>query len=272
MAEAAETIEVQEPQPVVETPVETEVQTQVETPVDEGKPGGDDPQAVRARKEYGRRVKAEQETEAERLRVARLEGELEALKQKPAPTAEKVYTMAEVNAAVEAGTITRAQGDSYIQEHTLPNVFKQVLSARDAEQRQLQPLVKAEADIEDYKRQIPELNNKSDPKFVAVANQYHRLVADGLPENLVTQRVALEMTYGSLDKLKKKAEIEAQTRERGANGMPVDTGAGGPKPTNGKVDVSKAPAHLVAYWDRTGTSAKDREAEMGYWMKKNAKK
>jgi hypothetical protein len=33
------------------------------------------------------------------------------------------------------------------------------------------------------------------------------------------------------------------------------------------VDLNKAPAHLVAFWDKTGTPEKDRKVEMAHWQK-----
>lgn len=270
MAEANEP-EVQEPQvpPITEPEVPPEPETPEPAP-DEGKPGGDDPQAVRARREYQARKRAEQELEAERIRVARLEGENQALKQQTVKKDdERVFTIAEVNAAVEAGTITRQQGDAYIENVILDRKLEAKLKAREVEQRQLQPLEQAESDIEEYKRHLPFLRDKNDPKFVAVAEQYRRLVQSGLPDNYVTQRTAVEITYGTLDKIRKQSEIETATRNRGVNLMPSDTGGNGGRPNTPVTDISKAPKHLIDFWEKTGTSAADRASEFKYWLKNN---
>ena len=77
---------------------------------------------------------------------------------------------------------------------------------------------------------------------------------------------------GSLDKVRKAKEVGQR------NNMHTENGAGGqggrpPLVAGGKASVDKMPQHFKEYWDKTNTSAKDRELEAAaYWKRAEARK
>lgn len=281
MAEAAETTTTEAPITTVsddpgdvshETETEVVETTQV---TDEGKPGGDDPQAVRARKEYAARKRAEQQADATHQENIRLSERLKVIEEErrraPAQPAQKVYTIAELNAAVDAGNIARAEADRYVEEIIIPRRTAQVVEQREANLASRLPMVKAVEQINEYRKYLPFLNDKSSPEFQRIATQYGELVGQGLPNNEVTEALAVKLLHGNLETHRKKAEL-AQANAT-VRAMPSDAGGGGAtRTTNGKVDVTKAPAHLQQYWERTGTLPADREKEMSYWAKNQQKR
>lgn len=269
-------------EPVVEPEVSDEpVKEPVTIPepepgIEEREPDGDSPEAVFARKQYRTAKTVQAELDRERLERARVEERArileEQLKRSPATSEERVYTIAEINAAVDAGTITRAIGDQYIDEKIIPARIDARLKARDSEAQKNAPLQKALVTVEEYIALIPGLQNKSSEEFSKVANRYRKIVTDdGMPDDVRSQKLALEFVYGSLDGLRKKAEMAKLNST--PRTIPSDAGAGGgQRSASGKVDLTKAPAHLLAFWDRTGTPPADREREMGYWLKGQPKK
>ena len=281
MPEGTEEIEKQ-PEVEVPAPEPEKEPDATEPPVEEPdldkEPGGADPQAVRARKEYLARKRAQEERDQEREERLRLEGEVKALRESgEKPKQEKIYTIAEVNAAVqlyessngEQG-IPRAKADEYIDNVIIPHKIDERLKARETEQQRKAPLERARDTIAEYGKLIPGLGNERDPnyekaarKVMELANQWGRN-----PKDPVTQVEALEMTFGSLDRLRKKAEIDNLNRERGGQ-MPVDAGAGGPRtPANGKVDLSRAPTDLVEFWNKFGPhDPAARETEYRLYLK-----
>lgn len=242
-------------EPVVETPpVETDVshETPPETP-DDGEPGGKGPLEVARRKEYERRVAAE-------ARAAALEEQLKAAREVPAAKETKVFSMAEVRQAVRDGRISESDGDTYIQETIIPHQIKQTLEAEKRQQAEQEPLARALADVEAYKAEIPELTDTRSEPFRKVATEYQRLIRErGMSPNYVTQALAVETTLGKLADIKKRSEVDRNTR-LGLTPPPTDRGAGGAGAVvSGKIDLTKAPQTMVTSWDREGVDQVTRE-------------
>jgi hypothetical protein len=226
---------------------------------DEGRPTGDDPQAVRARKEYQARRRAEERAdELERELIASRERArvLEEVRDKPKE--EKNYSLKEVNAAVAAGQITREMADDYIENVIIPAKSKAQLDAREAERAKKTPIERAHVDVLQYIDYVPALRDRTSADFRKVAGEYQKLVADGHPPDDRTELVAAKLVYGDLDSLKRKAELRALNNN--APKMGTDGHGGGSQPA-GKPDISKAPASLVAKWDRMGTDQAGRERQ-----------
>lgn len=246
--------------PVVEPDVSRETSTD-DVVIDDGKPGGDDPQAVRARKEYQARKRAEQQAEAQRIENVRLAERLKVIEEERAkaktPPA-KIYSIPELDEAVERGQITSADRGRYIQEVIIPKAAAKVVEDREAALASRAPVMAAVKEIDEYRKYIPGLNDKTSPEFQKVANEYFSLVNQGLPKNEVTEALAVKLAHGHLDAFRRKAELAAANATH--RGMPSDSSSGGAAAVkSGKVDVSKAPPTMVAMWDREGVDDATRE-------------
>ena len=249
---------------------------ETQTPTDEGeqgKPGGADPQSVRARQEYQRRVAKERENTELQRQLNILRGEVNVLKeQKETKPAETVYTMVQVNAAVDAGTLSRADADRYIEDIIIPRRLQDTLRKEKEADQKLEPEKRAQNELIEYVKVQPWLNNTGDQRFTQVAVEFNRLQSEyGLPDNWVTKNLAVRNVLGPIERLKERAALRANTRD--ATDFTAHTPAGGGAPvTNGKIDINAAPKELVAQWDRFNTSPEDRKIEMKYWNDKQAKK
>lgn len=277
MAEAEIVEERPQDPPQGDPPVEPPVVPPATPDDDGGKPTGDDPQAVRARKEYQGRKRAESEREQARLENIRLSERLKTIEEErqkqTAKPQDRVFTIAEVNAAVDAGTISRADADRYIESEVIPATYKKLRAQEQQVEQQKAPIDRAIQDIGEYKKLFGwgAEPDRTSPDFIKVENKYRELIATGLPNNEVTERVAIEMVHGSLDALRKKREYAAANAT--ARTFPVDGGAGGTGGGgNGRVDISKAPASMVAMWDREGTDAAARERQLKIYQDLQAAK
>jgi len=264
--------------------VEQELETEQEQPqtdeIDEAtthsdedrEPGGADPQAVRARKEYRLRKSREQENAQLRRELDELRGAVKTLKDvQTKPAQERIYSMAEVNAAVEAGKITRAVADQYIEDYILPARVKAYVDKEKQEEAKKQPEERAKAECDEYTKLQPWLNNVSDPRFIDVAKEFDRLTTEyGMADNWITRAMAVRHVVGPLDKLKDKARVRSTTRD--ATDFHSEAPAGGMGVDTKRVDMSKAPADMVAIWDRTGVSAEDRAKELKIWQDSQARR
>lgn len=253
----------------VQVTKESKPEVQNETPVvepEEGRPAGDDPQAVRARKEYQARVRLQKELDEMRteLRVAQerekllREQQSEKVKQEEA----KIYSLAEVNEAVAQNQITRKQADEYIEKIIFPAQAKKLLEADKAAKEALTPIERARTQVLQYVDYIPELNDRTSENFKKVAREYQRLVSDGLPGDDRTELAAARIVFGELESLKRKREVQ-QLNSR-APITPVDSSGGGSPPE--KIDITKASPAMQADWDRDGLSQADRERRFKVYL------
>lgn len=258
---------------VVEPAKEPEPAPAPATPDEDREPSGDSPEAVFARKQYreakeARRVAAEREREARDEREARirLEEQLRLAKEAPVQREEKIYSIAEVRQAVRDGRITEDQGDGYIQDTIIPHQIKQTLEAERRKQTEQQPLERALADVEAYKAEIPDLNDPRSESFRKVAVEYQRLVKErGMPNNYVTQALAVETTLGKLSDIRKRSEVDRTTRAS-LSPAPVDATAGGAGVSGQAVDLTKAPPGMRAMWERNGDSVEARKRELKIYL------
>lgn len=239
---------------------------------DEGKPGGADPQAVRARREYQARKAQEAKNAQLQRELDELKGTVKTLKElKAEQPKERIYTLAEVNAAVDAGKITRVVADQYIDEYIWPAKIEAYRQKERDQEAKLKPEEKAFKECEDYSKLQPWLNNPADPRFATVAVEFNRLTSDyGMPDNWVTKALAVRNTLGPIEKIREKAALRANTRDATNFHSELPGGGNGGDPK--KADLSKAPAELVAFWDSHGVTAKEREVEFKYWREEQAKR
>ncbi len=248
--------------PVEATPEETSVVPPPEQD-DDKEPGGASPEDVRARKEYRTRKTVERELQSERIEKIRLEERLRVLEQQrqPEPVKARVYTTDEVQAAIDGGQVTHAQAAAYFAKVEA----ERILDERDKRAKAQQPFDLAAREVNEYMAVLPWTRDQTSNEFQQVASVYRSLVNDyGLPDNIVTQRLALEKVAGPYQKIKDRMASDKATREARTNDAHAEIPAGGPPPSKGN-DISQAPAHMVAVWNKTGTSPANRAKEYAYW-------
>jgi len=275
MAEAG-AVETSVVEPVVVEPAVVEpVATETHDDPDH-EPGGSTPQDIRARKEYRLRKRLEGEVfELQQERTA-TNARLKTLEEvtKPQPSKQRVYTTQELQAAVDAGTISVVEAADYLAEHrarqTADRVLKQERVRDDESSRQ----ARAQEQIDKYVEVAPWLKDKYDSRRKPLETEYVRLIdSNGIyryPDNVVTEALLLEKTLGSLETFKAKIRLD---KSSGSNTQfHTESGAGGaaptPKPADGKADMSKMPKHFIEYWDKSGTSQKEREKEAKLYFEK----
>ena len=282
MADESEVVTQEEPAqaPVVETPEaadeapETPAEAAApldETQGDEGEPGGSSPQEIRARKEYRARRGVERQLESERLERVRLEERLRTLEevsraQPPAP-AQKIFTPQEVQAAIDAGQVSTAEGMAYLAKVEA----KRVLDEERRAQTVLKPFERAGVEVNEYMAHLPWTKDSTSPEFQQVKAAYRSLVQDyGFADDIRTQRIALEKVAGPLEKLKQRQQVATQTRQARVASLHTETPAGGSAPRKSN-DISNAPEHIKRVWDRTGLTEAQRQKEWSYHQQAQAK-
>lgn len=269
----------------VATPAEAPVEQPVAEPVIEqpaaevsdesefdptAEPSGDKPEDVYARKRARELRQARQEAERLRLELAEREGRLKALqeqRQQASSQQERVFTMAEVNAAVEEGKITRAQADAYIEEKIIPYRYQQLRQKEITQERQQKPLEAANTYVNDYVKVMPQLASRDSKEFIEVATKYAELVREGHHDDVRTQKLALDLVYGDLERRRRRASLETRPTPT----IPVET-PGRPVAPSGKVDVTKAPAEFQEIWRKTGTTLEAQERQYKIYLEKQAAK
>ena len=229
-------------------------------------PGGSDGESVYGRRLYRENKKLQDKLETEVVAKARIEERLRLVEEqaarKPEPATQKIYTVAEIEAAVDAGNVTRAQAEEYKFDVLMPDRQRRTQETADRErgQREAQqrPIVNAAKELQAYVAVAPYLNDDKDPRTIEIGERALELQRDYAltgPEdkhNLVAKALAVKQSLGSLEALKKKGEVRNLTRN--GTSTHAESGAGGTG-DKGSDDVVKSvdPA-FVAEWRRTGAS------------------
>lgn len=257
-------------EPVVEEKVEPVVEPEAEVDLTR-EPGGDSPEETYARRRTRELRQAKDELERERVEKARLEGEVRVLKearatQKPE---QKILSIAEVNALVEAGTNTREEGDRYIQEVIIPKQVDDRIKAREAEQNRLEPFKRARDGIEEFKVLFPSLMDKNSPEFKRAQREYLDLIALGYEPDIRLEFVAAGKALGPLASQRKRREIAEMNAT--PRTVPIDSG-GSPSTTSGKIDLNKASEWQKADWDREGADQATRERQYRLFLQLEAQR
>lgn len=135
--------------------------------------------------------------------------------------APKVYTRAELKAAVEASQISQDHADD-IWARQVQNVATEnaTRAALDAVERKSQQ-ERIETDLAQYKRLVPDLLDRTSDTFAKVREEFQDLVKNGSPNSLTTERTAIRAVLGSLEKLqaaKAAARSAEHHEESGAGG------------------------------------------------------
>lgn len=265
-----QTVEPQVP-PVVDATVtgsDVPAPAPVAAPADDDEPGGDSPEAIFARKQYREAKQARDEArrvrdELEREKETRIRYE-EQLRAKAEPEPKRVYTKAELDAAVLAGNIGQEDAEDYL--------FAQRYAKLRAIERQAEaatkPLERAQSEINEYLKLEPALRDGNSEVRQKADDEVERLIEYGYPRNAATKRQAIENVVGRIDTIRTRKETERATRG-GVRPAPVDTSAGGNgSGGTGRVDLSAAPDKLQRMWNATGTSQADREDEYRHYLQR----
>ena len=238
-------------EPVVETQPETLPTVEPPIPEEEKEPGGDTPEAVFARKQYreakeAKRVAGEKEQAFQQEREARirLEEQLKAAKEVPAK-AEKpqVYTKEQVQALIDRGEASVLDGAVFLAKQEL----QQELEAERRREAEAKPVERAAGELEKYKTLVPGLMTDGHENRQKVIAEMRELVGYGLPNNVVTQAVAVKNVFGKLSDLEKRGEVDRITRQ-GLRPGPVDATAGGGGAQPSSSPINKVPKDMLDYW------------------------
>ena len=257
----------EETEQVVEQQVEQTVETEPVVEQPDGPKPTQDPLEIARRIELGKRKAAEKRAEdAERRAIAAEErAKVISEQQQQAKSQEKIYTPEEVQEFIDKQQLKPAIGAAYLARIEAQKVYAEY----EKRQKENEPLLQARQSISEYVKYIPELSDSSSEQFQKAAREFDELVNQGFPSDDRTRRAAIRMAHGDLDTLRKKMEM--QTLSRTPARLPSDSSGNGGGAVN-KNDISKAPDHLVAYWNKSGLSQKDREANFKYWQERQAAK
>lgn len=253
---------IEEVHALTEDPKEVMERTEEIHPLEEG--------GVRFNEIYARMKAAEDRERAKDERLARLEGQAQALRQPPLqqPT---VYTPQQLQQAVDQGLVT-------------PMVAADILARQNAETAAIRTVAQAEqlrqandrlksagTEVNQYMDRIPSLRDTNSPEFRRVADAAYRISDDmGLPvTDLRVQRVALREVYGSLDRMANTSQEREASRR--ASLPHVETSLGGTRPMGApqSADAWKKdiPQVHLDHWKRRGYTDDQMKEEAKYIRK-----
>ncbi len=178
--------------------------------------------------------------------------------QSTAQAPQKTPTFQEVQAAYDKGQITEAQKDQWLVYLATEQAKQQVAHGVT----QAAALTKAQATAADYTKAYPSLNDAQSQEFRDLSHHYNELLALGHPENLITQAMALRMTFGPL-KAGGNSATRDHTRER-ADTFLEGAGGGGHMAERDN-PLKDVPERQIAYWKQQGYTKEQmiREAQIG---------
>jgi hypothetical protein len=243
----------------------TELETELDPVIPDKEPGGDKPENAYQRQLYRDRKRLQDELAVEKAERIRAEERAKTLEEvrRDKKAEEPVYSMAQIEKAVEKGSITREEAAVYIENVLWPKKLSDEFTKREQKVLQEAPLEKARKDIDKYMQLVPELSDKNSVEYRKVSDKVRELIGYGHPAGPQTDRIAAEMVLGGLDKVKKRQELgDGNSSSRT---MPIDNGSGTPPKPSGKVDLSKAPESLQRVWQRnniTDTNAQARQLKI----------
>ena len=202
-----------------------------------GAPSGGSPEGgsenETADAKFERRIKAALANQKASLR-AEFDAQLQAFRagadsqQPKREEAPKRYTRKELNAAVEAGQISRDQADEVWDTQVRTEATE--VAARTAREVVVGNATKEriDADLASYKRLKPEIMERGSETREQVQEEYNYLTARGAPKTEATELAAIRAILGPLEKLEK-----ASTARRASESEQQGGGSGAPKGGSG---------------------------------------
>ena len=231
---------------------------------EEGKePGGADGPAVYQRKLYRENKQLQDRLQAQAIEQARLAERLklaeETLSKQQATTAQpKVYSVAELEAAVSDGRITREDAERYKFEVIVPRQVQAQTEARDRARQEQdakeRPLTEARKSLGEYMRLYPWLTDGTNARTQEIAERYNQFVVTyGLPQNEITSALAISQVLGPIDKATQRKTVDDLTSRN--TGTFTEAGAGGAVNNTATGNaLSKVPKDLVEGWKNMGVT------------------
>ena len=146
-------------------------------------------------------------------------------------------TEEQVDAAIERGDITRAQGFAILARQNREDAKAE---ARRETQAQLAELgTQAQAQqvaslIESYKEHVPGLSRRGSEEWNEAASRFRQLVNEGYPRTLATELQALRELYGrdpSKAAERESAPVRERTKERATRGQETTSSSSARSPT-----------------------------------------
>ena len=231
---------------------------------EEGKePGGADGQAVYQRKLYRENKQLQDRLQAQAIEQARLAERLKLAeetlsKQQTVQAQPRIYSVAELEAAVADQRITREDAERYKFEVIVPRQVQTQTEAREKARQEHEakerPLTEARKSLGEYTRLNPWLADPANTKTQEIAQRYNHLVTNrGLPQNEITTELAISQVLGPIDKVTQRREVDSLTSRN--TGTFAEAGAGGV--VNNTVTgnaLSKVPKDLVDGWKKMGVT------------------
>lgn len=247
-------------------------------PPDEGEPGGAEPQAVRARKEYRRRIQLQKDLQTERERAIAAEARADALAESrdvaapPAPPdkpAFQIYSDEQVSQAIDQGVISPLQASSYLakREAYLAQQESERIRREETAQTQRETTTreieqKAATELAAYTKVYPTLHTGEHPRWSEIQAAYTDLRSRGLPESLTTQALAVRLVLGPVETAIQREETTRMARERQASDFHSEGGGGSTaEPRNGGDPLAKVPQRYKEFWKKMGYTRQQMEAE-----------
>jgi hypothetical protein len=147
-------------------------------------------------------------------------------KERPAAEKPKVYTKAELKAAVEAGQITQEQADARWDLQRDAEITERAETVALEAVTRKATKERIDADLKSYKRLKPEILERGSETREKIQEEFNYLTGIGKPADTSTELAAIRAVLGPLAKLEKAASAgrsEESHQEGGASG-------GGDKP------------------------------------------
>ncbi len=150
---------------------------------------------------------------------------------------EKVYTRAELLAAVEAGTISQAQADEISLAQAEKKIRQEVSQDVAAQAAQRELIARTNAEMQRYKTLVPDVIRDGTDARARVQAEYSYLISTGSPAGASTELAALRAAFGSVERLEKRlskrseheTHQESGGRPRGDGGDKAGAKNGPPK-------------------------------------------
>lgn len=182
---------------------------------------------------------------ASKADVDALRAELEAMRSKnelletklaAAPPAEekpKELSRAELQEAVDNGTITAEKMEEVLDQQRMRKMKAEVTAEVRAELTRENSRAALEAEFDKYRQRIEGLEKAGHPNRERVSREYRELVRLGAPEGASTEMAALRATFGPAEKIREHTHAEHEAHhEAGASG-------GGESPSTGAAPWKK---------------------------------
>ncbi len=214
-------------------------------------PGGD-----RFKQVYARAKHAEEKAD----RLEREVSEMRTVQAQATQTTTQASLEQQVEAAVEAGTMTQLQAIKLLSRQYAKEEAKATVKQETQVTTDRQRLQEASNGIQAFVNVAPDIETLSHPKINEVKAHYNTLIQRGHQPGLPTELLSLEMTFGSPEKLKRARNPSDRTTTPMTSG-----GSSAPAAVpQGKSDLKGIPQRYISYWEARHYSHEDMVAESKY--------